>query len=128
LNLKAHILKIKLFLKLGIFLNTFISSKRFINFNNYLLGLKLNRAILNINKAIFLFYRSLLFLQTILLSNGKILIVEKNLVAFNFILSNSLLNSYDRKKNPVIGILSNLDYLTGDFLLPGILSNFNVIR
>ena len=128
MKLKAHILKIKLFLKLGIFLNTFISSKRFINFNNYLLGLRLNRAILNINKAIFLFYRSLLFLQTILLSNGKILIVEKNLAAFNFILSNSLLNSYDRKKNPVIGILSNLDYLTGDFLLPGILSNFNVIR
>jgi hypothetical protein len=98
LKLKAHILKIKLFLKLGIFLNTFISSKRFINFNNYLLGLRLNRAILNINKAIFLFYRSLLFLQNILLSNGKILIVEKNLAAFNFILSNSLLNSYDKKK------------------------------
>jgi hypothetical protein len=128
LKLKADILKIKLFFKLGIFLNTFISSKRFINFNNYLIGLRFNRALLNINKAIFLFYRSLLFLQTILLSNGKILIVEKNLAAFNFLLNNSLLSSFDKKKSHIIGILSNLDYLAGDFLLPGILSNFNVIR
>jgi ribosomal protein S2 len=85
--IKHSFLKIKLFLKLGIFFNSHILAKRVINFNNYIFGLRSTRAILNINKSIFLLYRTLLLLQLLVINNGKILFIEKNRAVSSLITS-----------------------------------------
>ena len=112
--IKHSFLKIKLFLKLGIFFNSHILAKRVINFNNYIFGLRSTRAILNINKSIFLLYRTLLLLQLLVINNGKILFIEKNRAVSSLITS---------KTNAI-----NQFCISGDSWLPGSLTNYSVIR
>lgn len=107
-------LKTKLFLKLGIFFNSYISGKRTLNFNNYIIGIRSTRLILNINKSIFLLYRILLFLQQVLITGGKILFIEKS-KAISSLLS-------DRVHN------TNQFCINGVSWLPGSLTNFTSIR